>query len=456
MSTTRTFAEICTDVAPTGMRRLMSRAVVLGGSIAGLMAARVLSDHADEVLIIERDPQDTGDDPRPGVPQGSQVHGLLPAGQIQFERWFPGFIQEAIAAGAVVPPYGAFEFVMNGSLRTAKPVRLEQPGLVGTRPFLEGLVRRRTLAVPNIRFVSGRAEGLIVEDGRVVGARYEGEQGSTEVRADLVVDGMGRSSRLSDWLEGHGFARPPMQRMGIKLNYATATFRRDPAMGDTWGSIAFNDGSGGVPRIGGVNPVEGDRWLVLIAGYADDRPSRDPDEFTERCVRDFPPMFGQVATGCEMIGPVITYHQADSRRRDFHEARDLPAGVVAAGDAVASFNPIYGQGMTSAALHASCLSAYLRTDPDLSRPARRYFDLVRVVVDAAWQTSTLSDLGLEHVDGPYPPGYALISRISGRIARASISDDAVNHKLSLVTMMLAHPRSLMSPSFVLRAMLRGA
>ncbi|GAA2355818.1 hydroxylase [Catellatospora methionotrophica] len=441
---------------PVGMRRLMPRAVVLGGSVAGLMAARVLSDHADEVVIIERDAPDSGDGPRPGVPQGSQVHGLLPAGQQQFERWFPGFIAEAIAAGAVVPPFGSFEFIMNGALRTAKPIRLEQPGLVSTRPFLENLIRSRTLAVPNIRVVTGRAEGLIVEGERVVGARYVGDDGAAEISAGMVVDAMGRSSRLSDWLADHGFDRPPMQRMGIKLNYATAMFRRDPNMGDTWGSIAFDDGSGGVPRIGGVNPVEGDRWMVLIAGYADDRPSRDPEEFVKRCVEQFPAKFGEVATGCEMIGPVITYHQADSRRRDFHQAKHLPAGLVAAGDAVASFNPIYGQGMTSAALHASCLSAYLRADPDLDRPARRYFELVRVVVDAAWQTSTLSDLGLAHVDGPYPPGYALISRISGRIARASITDDAVNHKLGLVTMMLAHPNSLMSPAFVLRAMLRGS
>lgn len=142
---------------------------------------------------------------------------------------------------------------------------------------------------------------------------------------------------------------------------------------------------------------------MLVAGYDTDRPSRDADDFTARCRDHFPQEFRDIAERGRMIGDVVTYHQADSRRRDFHEVDRLPAGLVAAGDAVASFNPIYGQGMTSATLHASCLSAYLRSDPALhDEPARAYFERVRVIVDAAWQISTFADLDLPHVDGPYP------------------------------------------------------
>src|SRR5205085_12636269 len=122
-----------------------------------------------------------------------------------------------------------------------------------------------------------------------------------------------------------------------------------------------------------------------------------------------PAMLGAIAERGRMIGGVITYHQADSRRRDFHEVDRLPVGLIAAGDAVASFNPVYGQGMTSAMLHASALSAWLQSGPDVtSTPARAYFDKVRVVVDAAWQVSTFADLGLPHITQGRPPGYRMI------------------------------------------------
>ena len=192
--------------------------------------------------------------------------------------------------------------------------------------------------------------------------------------------------------------------------------------------------------------------MALIAGYGDDRPERDLEDFQRRCREDFPPLFGEVATTCPLIGEVLTYHQADSRRRDFSALDRLPAGIVATGDAVASFNPIYGQGMTSAALHASALSEYLRSDPRLDQPATAYFELVKVVVDVAWQVSTLADLALPHVDGPYPRGYKAIEWVGSVIYQASMVDRQVLDRLSKVTAMLDHPNALMAPGLLLRAL----
>lgn len=458
MSAATRFAAITTSEPPTGRRVLFRRAVVLGGSIAGLMAARVLSDHADEVLIIERDDLaalDVPDDriaadpaavgPRPGVPQGSQVHALLPSGIIQLQRWFPGFHEEALAAGAVNPPPNTNKFYIDDRLRNEESGAM---GLISSRPFLEALVRHRVLALPNVRALTGRVEGLLLDGDAVTGVRHDGG----EEPADFVVDATGRSSRLGDWLEEHGFPKPEMKRMGIKLNYATALFRRpaDPAV---WQCISVaNPGPGKVARIGGFTPIEGDRWTVLISGYADDRPGRDTLEFRRRCVEDFPAEFGAVATTAEQVGEVVTYHQADSRRREFHRLRRFPARLVAAGDAVASFNPVYGQGMTSAMLHASALSEYLRGNPDLARPARSYFTDVKVIVDAAWQVSTMADLALPHVDGPYPKGYKAIQWVSGLVFKASMRDQRVSHRLGQVTAMLAHPSALAEPRFLARAL----
>ncbi|MEO3748105.1 FAD-dependent oxidoreductase [Plantactinospora sp. B5E13] len=460
-SPSRLFAQITTAEPPGDTTVVMRRAVVLGGSIAGLMAARVLSDHADEVLIVERDPSDVDGGPRPGVPQGSQVHALLPAGQVQLERWFPGIAEEAFALGAPLPPSDevAARIFINGVEGLPPKPGSSGPGLITTRPFLEALVRRRTLAVDNIRMVYGRADGLVFADQRVSGARYVPDGGTEPVvvPADLVVDAMGRSSRLSDWLDENGWPKPPMQRMPIKLNYATALYRRDEKISDTWVVVYHTmAGPGRTARIGGINSVEDDRWIMLVAGYDTDRPSRDVADFTRRCREQYPEMFGAIAEYGEMLSDVITYHQADSRRREFHQLDRLPAGLVAAGDAVASFNPVYGQGMTSATLHASCLSAYLRSGPrPHEQPAHAYFDLVRVVVDAAWQVSTSADIELPHVNGPYPRGYKITKWFGDLVFRASRTDPVLSRRLNRVTTMLDHPSALSRPSVLLRALRVG-
>ena len=454
-SPAKLFAQITSTAPPAAGKVIMKRAVVLGGSMAGLLAARVLSDHADQVLIIERDDADVTL-PRPGVPQGSQVHALLPAGQAQLERWFPGFTQQALAAGAPPLPDREPAIFINDELRTAPHVPGPVDALITTRPFLESLVRQRTLALSNVELVHGRAEGLVFDGQRVAGASYlpDGETDAVTVDADLVVDAMGRASRLNDWLAANGWPRSPIQRMPIKLNYATAVYTKDEKVSDAWVAVAQTlPGKNRIARIGGINAVEGNRWIMLVAGYDDDRPSRDVADFTARCRDHFPAMFGDIAEHGERIGDVITYHQADSRRRDFHEVDRLPAGLIAAGDAVASFNPIYGQGMTSAALHASCLSEYLRTEPALhDEPAKAYFDLVRVVVDVAWQISTFADIELPHVEQPYPRGYTMIKWCSNLILQASMTDLRISARLDRVTQMLDHPKVLASPALLLRAL----
>jgi 2-polyprenyl-6-methoxyphenol hydroxylase-like FAD-dependent oxidoreductase len=449
------FAAITTTERPARTDVILGRAVVLGSSMAGLMAARVLSDHADEVLLIERDETDAGDDPRPGVPQGTQVHALLPSGAAQLDRWFPGFYADTVAEGLVEPtPDQAFTYV-NGVRRVTPPPLTESRTLISTRPFLESRVRQRTLARPNVRLVHGRADGIGFTGDRVTSAQYV-PAGSTEkvrVDADLVVDATGRSSRLSDWLGAAGWPQPRLTRMPIKLNYASALFERKPdeVLLSTAQTMA---GTGQKPRMGGVLPVENNRWLVLVAGFAEDRPSREFEDFRRRCREDFPWVYSHVVDNNAPAGEVVTYHQADSRRRDYDELDRFPAGLIVAGDAVASFNPIYGQGMTSATLHASCLSAYLRSNPALDQPAWDYLRDVRVVVDAAWQISTFADLALPHVNGPFPRGYRLTKWFAGLIFSASLYDARLNDDFARVTTMLAHPSSLAQPKTLARA-LRG-
>jgi hypothetical protein len=155
--------------------------------------------------------------------------------------------------------------------------------------------------------------------------------------------------------------------------------------------------------------------------------------------------------GNEILGEVRSFRHADSLRRDFHALTRMPARLAAMGDAVASTNPVHAQGVASTALQASCLSEYLRSDPDLSRPAREFFALQKVVVDAAWGLATGADLALPHVDGPCPRGYRLLRWIYNQVRAASFLDPEVGRRLEEVTWMLKHPSSLAAPGTLTRA-----
>lgn len=444
------FDRLGTAQVPADTPMLFDRAVVMGGSIAGLLAARVLADHAGTVVVIERDELDDAPVARPGVPQASQVHTLLGAGRVQLDRWFDGFSKEAVAEGAVLAGGDAHELHYNGRRKVTVPdVEL----LCSSRPFLESLVRRRMMRLPNVSFVRGRATGLEFAFGRVAGVRYEPADGGAALveSADFTVDAMGRSSRLGDWLERSGWQKAPTRRMKIDINYTCACFRRSDSTPPVAAAIASWP-LGRVPAgvsPGAIGAIEDDRWLVMFGGYGIDRPGRTPEEFRRLC-RALPPVFAAVAEE-EMLGEIRTYHQSISMRRDYHLVERLPARLVSVGDAVASFNPIYGQGMSSAALHASCLSEYLRSDPDLSAPASDFRALQRIVVDAAWRTSASPDLALPHINGPYPRGYRLLQRLTDMIVDASVTDIEVGRRFTAVAHMRAHPSTLATPGTLLRA-----
>jgi 2-polyprenyl-6-methoxyphenol hydroxylase-like FAD-dependent oxidoreductase len=445
-SAARTFAAVSNFLPSRNAPTVLGKAVVLGGSVAGLLTARVLSDYVDSVVIMDRDDLHASG-PRAGAPQGTQLHALLPGGLRQLERLFPGFREEAIASGACPAPATMQRQYLGGARKVMVPDDPEI--LTGSRPFIEGLVRQRVLGLPNVKTVAARAMGLVIEGGRTTGVRHEtgGEPGVES--ADLVVDAMGRSSRLSEWLEEGGWERPAMRRMTINLNYATAEFSRheEPEL-NMFASF-------GAPDMAPVAivvcaAIEDGRWQATLSSYRDDRPGFTAEDFTRR-LRSYPLEFRRVAEG-GMLGDVRTYRQADSRRRDFHTLRRMPGGLVAIGDSVASFNPVYGQGMASAALQAACLAMYLQDKPDVALPARRFLDLQKVVVDAVWWASTSGDLALPHVRGPYPRGYRLTSWFSKQIMAATITDVEIARRFNAVAFMLAHPSTLAAPGTVLRAL----
>ncbi|HSA52874.1 MAG TPA: FAD-dependent monooxygenase [Yinghuangia sp.] len=442
----------------------MRTAVVIGAGIAGLLAARVLTEHADEVVIVERDrlddspaQSDSGDEPRRGVPQGTQMHALLEAGRRGVERWLPGFTDDFVAAGAVRANSGRDVHAhLDGRLKVLVG---DLPMISATRPFLENHIRRRVLACAPITVRTGVVRGLSFAGDRVDGVRITPTGAVSDTRpetlsADLVVDATGRGSRITSWLTEAGWPEPPMRRIPVDLGYATA-FLRTPdvtAAGGAMVAQSLTTLPDGRVRLATLGRVEGDRWIVLLAGYAQDHPGRTPGEFLDRCRTDPAPVFGKLAANAELVGEVAMYRHPDNRRRDFHTLRRFPAGLVCVGDAVASFNPVYGQGMSSAAQHAAALATALESGSLPGQPAHAYFKAVRRTVDDAWQTSVLNDLRLPHLRGePRPPGFRLAAGLGDMVLRATVTDPVVGRRFLDVMHMLAGPVTLMRPGTLLRA-----
>lgn len=436
------FGRLSTPVAPAGTQRLFGTACVLGGGLAGLVAARVLTDHADRVVIIEPDSPDAGSngEPRPGVPQGYQVHVLLPGGRAQLERFYPGIVEQAVEEGAALhPPHLVASYLDEVEQITTPNARF----VASSRPFLESLVRRRTLALPGVEYVTGRVTGLNYTDGAVDAVRYTNSGGEVVAAADFVVDATGRSSRLSDWLERDGWPRPELERLQVDVRYLSARFKRsDDWTGPHNGICRYSPffESRGLAGAA-VSAIENQQWTVMLAYFGS-----PADDFLARC-RELPPIFREAVSG-ELLGEVVPYRHPDSRWRHFEALDRFPARLAVVGDAVASFNPVYGQGMSSAALHASCLSEYLRSGLDV----RHFFELQKVIVEAAWRTSTAGDaarLGIAK-----PPATEQERRVAWamrQIRAAAGRDVEVGTAFRAVGFMTAHPNSLAAPELVLRA-----
>jgi 2-polyprenyl-6-methoxyphenol hydroxylase-like FAD-dependent oxidoreductase len=440
------FARLSTRERPDVGSARLRRAVVLGGSVAGLLAARVLADHADEVFVLERDEDlDMGEGERRGVPQRLQVHAPLPGGRAQIERWYPGFVREAVEHGAVASaPHQSEQWVDDVRAVAAPNVML----LNGTRTFIEALLRRRTLALPKVRLLPRAATGLTYRDERVSGVRVSGGDDEGIVPAEFIVDAMGRSSRLAAWLERDGWEPPPLQRMQIDVNYATAYFARSESPPRV--AAATSRVTPGYPKktLAALTAVENDRWMLLQMTYGEDRPPADWDGFLARCA-DLPPVFADVARN-PPIGQVHTFRLAEARRRRYDRLHHLPGGVVSVGDAVASFNPIYGQGMSSAALHASCRSEYLCGTTDPTGGATRFFELQKIIVDAAWDLSTQSDAVRLETSRP-PLAIRSQRAVVDQVLTAAVVDIPVATAFNEVAFMNAHPSTLVAPSVVLRS-----
>jgi 2-polyprenyl-6-methoxyphenol hydroxylase-like FAD-dependent oxidoreductase len=427
-------------------RRVGAQAVVLGGSVAGLLAARALADYFDHVVVLERDPFPVEPAVRKGVPHARHTHGLLAGGLAAMEALFPGIRDDLVRRGAVLA---------DGMARTRWHVGGDwhvqfesgEQGLCQSRPLLEQVIRQRLAGSPRIE-LRGQASvtGLVASPGRdrILGLRVTDrlEGGESTVPADLVVDATGRGSRTPQWMADLGYPEPTAQRIEVDLTYATRTYHRQPGQFQDNVAVVIAQ-SPPNERFAVAVAVEGDRWSVTLGGMQDNRPPADPDGFVDFALGLPSPVFHEFLSSAEPLSDVeIMCYPASVRRRYEWLAR-FPAGLLVAGDALCSFNPIYGQGMSVAALEACALGECLHDGT--AGLARRYFRKAAAIVDVPWGIAVTADFRFPHVRGPRAWSSGIVNAYLNLVHRAAHSDPVVCLAFHRVANLLDPPRSLLSP-----------
>jgi 2-polyprenyl-6-methoxyphenol hydroxylase-like FAD-dependent oxidoreductase len=438
------------------MRNRESKAVVLGASIAGLLTARVLSSHFGQVTIVERDTLPDGPHIRKGVPQGAHAHGLLASGYRVIDEYFPGIMTELEQLGAPRGDVtGDFLWFQYGRWKLRHESGLR--GITVSRPCLEATVRERVRALPNVTIIGGSDALEPVFDrasGQVTGlnVRRRADTTVTTLNADLTVDASGRGSHSPRWLEDWGFGQPESLAVQINVGYATRVFERRP--GDLFQSMGAIV-SGTPPkdtRYAAVLAAEGGRWVVTLVGSVGDYPPSTTREW-EEFARSLPvPVVYDLVTHATPLTEITTYRFPANQRRLYERMPRFPSGYLVVGDAVCSFNPIYGQGMSVAAMEARALDECQRGPRETL--AARFFARASKIVDIPWTIATGEDLRFPQVEGRRPAGFAVVNRYLERVHAAACDDPVVCAKFFDVLNLLAPPPSLMTPRLAWRVLAR--
>lgn len=439
-------------------KRIGQHALVIGGSLAGLLAAAVLVDYFDAVTIIDRDIFPVTPDHRKGVPQSYHAHGLLPTGRSIIDQLLPDVVNDLRADGAAiginVVPLAIVS--AKGSLRLPK-----RPGETITfgRPLLEWHIRNHVSKRPEVRIIANtEVSGLIADQDhtRIIGVQTR-ERGqnmrTTALHADLVVDASGRYSQAPRWLVEQGYAAPPIETIDSGVGYASRFYAKPEHFPAEWHSVIVNRCPPHNKRAGLLLAVDHGRWHVTLSGMDGRYPPTDEDGFLQWARDLVDPSIYEALRIARPLTPIRCYRTRENHLRHFERMQRWPAGFIVTGDAVCAFNPIYGQGMTISALDAMTLNNCLQEQQRSPKANfEQYFQqrLAETVADA-WLFATNQDLYWSGVSlrGARPRAdLRLLHRYMDLVLYSAIIDTKISQAYFSVLTMANPLRSLLQPRMV--------
>jgi flavin-dependent dehydrogenase len=434
-----------------------THAVVLGGGLAGTLAAAVLTRHTTSVTIVERDQLPDHPVPRAGTPQAHHTHVLLSGGAHALDQLLPGTTRELLDHGAqyIGVPNRLLMLFSGGWLERFDEMQF----IIGaSRGLLDRVVRRRVLADAHITVrPNTAATGLLGSPHRVTGVRLlDRRTGHTDdLPADIVVDATGHRSQAVTWLTTLGLPTPTEEHIDPQIFYTTRLYRMPRLARDDFPEINIMPDPTNTDhvRAGVLVPIEDRQWTVTLIGSRDHRPPTSEAGFAAYAHDLRHPIIADLIRTAEPLTAPRGYRIPGNRRRHFHRMPTWPDGFVVLGDAACTVNPIYGHGMAIAARGALALDAGLRRHGPHHDARRIQRDIARAA-DLAWTMATTQDLRYATTIGPRPNALARgRQRFLDRIAWTATSRPSVAAAQLGVYTLATSPTRLLTPRILLSVML---
>ncbi|MEL6441333.1 MAG: FAD-dependent monooxygenase [Cyanobacteria bacterium J06621_8] len=437
-------------------------AIVIGGSITGLIAARVLVEHFDRVILLERDRLPEKPEFRPGVPQSLHVHALLTKGKEILAELFPGLSQELVANGALETDLAEDWRYLTAS-GWAPKFHSGMTMITCSRNLLENSIRRRLAEYRNLEFLEAhQATGLLLSNDTksVIGVKVKSQEvPESKLFARLVVDASGRNSHTPQWLESFGYPKPQETVINSFLGYSSRWYKKAPEFTAPWKGIILANKPQDCSRGGVLYPVEDQTWIVTLAGIGKDYPPTDEADFLEfaRSLRSSE--IYETIKDAQPLSPIYGYRRTENRFRHYEKLPRFPENMIVMGDAACSFNPIYGQGMTVAALAGLTLRDCLKqqtaagTSLNLLGLSRRFQRQLKKVNDVPWLMATSDDLRWSTTVGDKPDlQMRLTHKYIEKVIHSACHDNYVYQTFMEVAHMLEQPTALFSPKVLFKVL----
>ena len=439
----------------------MKRAVVIGASIAGLLSARVLSEHFDCVNILEKD--DLKDElPRKGVPQGHHIHILWSGGMAAMRNLFPGVEEDLRRQGGIVYDNSKdMRWYHHGvwKLRTDSGLKIHSQ----SRPLLERIIRDRVMAIENVKLIPrSTLKSLAIDklNNRITGVEFTERSvsdASKTLEADLVIDASGRTGAALRCLADHGYPPPEVDKIRFDIGYASRIYKKPENTNHNWQSLVIYPKAPLSFLWGVIFPIEGDRWIVTLVGVAGHHlKTNDPEAFVKFASQLDQPELYEAIRDATPLSPVRLVHFPGQQRRRLERMHSLPGGLLAVGDALCSFNPLYGQGMTVCSLEASLLKDCLESNSSSECDkhfGNHYFKKASRIINPAWFLSTNNDFLYPNAEGKRMLGNKVISWYLRRILHLSANSPVILIRFLQVLHFVKPLSSLMFPDVLFRVLL---
>ena len=377
---------------------MQRKAIVMGGSIAGYLAARVLSEHFKEVVVIEKDSYTDDNSIRSGIPQANHVHILLVRGREILEDFFPNLEKELLKAGA-----NKIDFLNDSRYRLPSGWAPKfDSGLntfACTRMLLENTIRQQIQKISKIKIEEGKQiTSFVAEKSNKISLKTKENE---EIQGDLIVDCTGRNTKTPTWLEHIGFPKPRETRIGSLVRYATRRYI-PPKKDRKWKMLVILNNPTTNPRIGGIYPIEDGKWLVGLYSIGRDYPPTEEKgflEFTKQLESlELYDTLKEALPDSEIHG----YQVQGSRKYHYEEMSKWPENFIVLGDSVSVFNPYYGQGITSAALGAKTLNDMLKKEKIEKKFTKKFQKRLAKAIELPWVLGTSEDMRWPTTTGKRP------------------------------------------------------